>query len=57
MQVGMKKKQKRESESKKRKAAKAANAGHRPVQDQDHEKSFDFGGLPDRDLKKNLGCG
>jgi hypothetical protein len=21
------------------------------------EKSFDFGGLPDRDLKKNLGCG
>lgn len=21
------------------------------------EKPFDFGGLPDRDLKKNLGCG
>lgn len=21
------------------------------------EKLFDFGGLPDRDLKKNLGCG
>ena len=21
------------------------------------EKSFDFGGLPDRNLKKNLGCG
>jgi len=21
------------------------------------EKKFDFGGLPDRDLKKNLGCG
>jgi hypothetical protein len=21
------------------------------------EKTFDFGGLPDRDLKKNLGCG
>ena len=23
----------------------------------DEEKPFDFGGLPDRDLKKNLGCG
>jgi len=22
----------------------------------DEEKSFDFGGLPMRDLKKNLGC-
>jgi hypothetical protein len=21
------------------------------------EKPFDFGGLPERDLKKNLGCG
>jgi hypothetical protein len=21
------------------------------------EKTFDFGGLPDRDLKENLGCG
>jgi hypothetical protein len=21
------------------------------------EKPFDFGGLPDRDFKKNLGCG
>jgi hypothetical protein len=21
------------------------------------EKPFDFGGLPDRNLKKNLGCG
>jgi hypothetical protein len=24
---------------------------------QDDEKPFDFGGIPDRDLKKNLGCG
>ncbi|HEY0740432.1 MAG TPA: hypothetical protein VGD40_03185 [Chryseosolibacter sp.] len=23
----------------------------------DEEKPFDFGGLPNRDLKKNLGCG
>ncbi len=21
------------------------------------EKTFDFGGIPERDLKKNLGCG
>lgn len=23
----------------------------------DDEKPFDFGGIPERDLKKNLGCG
>jgi hypothetical protein len=23
----------------------------------DEEKPFDFGGIPGRDLKKNLGCG
>jgi hypothetical protein len=23
----------------------------------DEEKPFDFGGLPQRDIKKNLGCG
>ena len=23
----------------------------------DPEKPFDFGGIPDRNLKKNLGCG
>lgn len=27
-----------------------------PVEPEE-EKPFDFGGLPDRDLKKNLGCG
>jgi hypothetical protein len=27
-----------------------------PVKKND-EKTFDFGGLPSRDLKKNLGCG
>jgi hypothetical protein len=26
-----------------------------PIQEED--KPFDFGGLPNRDLKKNLGCG
>ena len=25
--------------------------------EKDEEKPFDFGGLPNRDLKKNLGCG
>jgi hypothetical protein len=29
---------------------------HEPV-DAEAEKPFDFGGIPDRDLKKNLGCG
>lgn len=31
---------------------------HKPGNIQDEsEKPFDFGGLPVRDLKKNLGCG
>jgi len=24
---------------------------------QEEKKPFDYGGIPDRDLKKNLGCG
>lgn len=28
-----------------------------PIVGDDDEKPFDFGGIPDRDLKKNLGCG
>lgn len=28
-----------------------------PVVEEDRENPFDFGGLPQRDLKKNLGCG
>ncbi|MCE2996565.1 MAG: hypothetical protein ACK5RG_18405 [Cyclobacteriaceae bacterium] len=27
------------------------------VPSEEREKPFDFGGLPQRDLKKNLGCG
>jgi len=27
------------------------------VIEQDKDQTFDFGGLPDRNLKKNLGCG
>jgi hypothetical protein len=29
----------------------------RPEDTAEPEKAFDFGGLPPRDLKKNLGCG
>jgi hypothetical protein len=32
-------------------------ADTQPKQDADSENPFDFGGLPYRDLKKNLGCG
>ena len=28
-----------------------------PVRSVEEDKPFDFGGIPDRDLKKNLGCG
>ncbi|MFM8740335.1 MAG: hypothetical protein ACKOC0_09035 [Cytophagales bacterium] len=28
-----------------------------PEQQSESENPFDFGGLPTRDLKKNLGCG
>ena len=28
-----------------------------PVVEAEEEKPLNFGGLPDRDLKKNLGCG
>jgi hypothetical protein len=28
-----------------------------PNEPVEQERVFDFGGLPDRDLKKNLGCG
>lgn len=43
----------------KKKIPKKENAAKKapslPIQEQ--EKPFDFGGLPQRDLKKNLGCG
>jgi len=32
-------------------------APQEPIRSVDEDKPFDFGGLPDRDLKKNLGCG
>ncbi len=40
----------------KKKQKKVDSKGNVPDQVED-EKPFDFGGLPQRDLKKNLGCG
>jgi hypothetical protein len=35
-----------------------AKPSHKGAQiEKEEEKPFDFGGIPDRDLKKNLGCG
>lgn len=51
---------------KKRGKTRAKSSGEKPApkqkisgegQGNDDEKPFDFGGLPNRDLKKNLGCG
>jgi hypothetical protein len=47
----VKKKVSKKSKSKKEEQNDKAKQIHK------EEKSFDFGGLPDRDLKKNLGCG
>ena len=48
----MKKKSKEKKPPKKIVPGKA-----KQIPPQDEEKPFDFGGIPDRDLKKNLGCG
>lgn len=40
-----------------KKEAKPVPPKEKDEPQQDDEKPFDFGGLPDRDLKKNLGCG
>jgi hypothetical protein len=50
----MKKKKKAEVKPEKAETAPAAPV---PPQEQPEEKPLDFGGLPARDLKKNLGCG
>lgn len=41
---------------KKKKPSKKPEAPQSPPASEP-EKPFDFGGLPQRDLKKNLGCG
>ena len=51
---GMKKKKKADAKPEKVETTPALPA---PQQEQPEEKPFDFGGLPARDLKKNLGCG
>lgn len=43
--------------SKKQKQAKEPEKISPPEKQPEKEKTFDFGGLPARDLKKNLGCG
>lgn len=47
---------KKKPEKKDDQAPKAAPKPEEPIV-KDEEKPFDFGGLPQRDLKKNLGCG
>ena len=45
--------------SKKKKTAKVLKEkeANKPSPPEVDEKPFDFGGLPSRELKKNLGCG
>jgi hypothetical protein len=55
MKKGRKKTKKRETDSKRdAKSGSALEGNSAPGQD---ENAFDFGGIPSRDLKKNLGCG
>lgn len=43
---------------KKQKVSKKESSKNESAQNTvQEEKEFDFGGIPDRDLKKNLGCG
>lgn len=46
-------KKKEKQKSKEKEAAEKVQ----PEPSDGKEKPFDFGGLPERDLKKNLGCG
>jgi hypothetical protein len=42
---------------KKSKAVKEKVKQAQPLVEETKDERFDFGGLPQRDLKKNLGCG
>jgi len=42
---------------KKTKSIKESEKKLPPVPTENKDERFDFGGLPSRDLKKNLGCG
>lgn len=46
-----KKKEIKDRKSKNEKASKEEQSAPQPA------KPFDFGGIPERDMKKNLGCG
>ncbi|HMG94555.1 MAG TPA: hypothetical protein VK589_31065 [Chryseolinea sp.] len=54
--IDMNKAGKKKSKKGAEKAVKKAPAQITP-QAPEEDKTFDFGGLADRDLKKNLGCG
>jgi hypothetical protein len=41
----------------KKKLIKKGKAVQSPVAPEEKDNPFDFGGMPKRDLKKNLGCG
>ncbi len=43
--------------SKKKESKSEPDNKIQPKPSEEPEKPFDFGGLPQRDLKKNLGCG
>ncbi len=43
--------------AKKKKSPPPSDKSLKEEKEENESKGFDFGGLPDRDLKKNLGCG
>ena len=47
----------RTTKKKAKKAGKEPKKAEPPTPATEEDKPFDFGGFPDRDLKKNLGCG
>jgi len=53
----MMKKKKSKPESIKTNGEKELKPSTQAEEQATEEKPFDFGGLPNRDLKKNLGCG
>ncbi|MBX2961323.1 MAG: hypothetical protein KF687_02355 [Cyclobacteriaceae bacterium] len=51
------KKGKNKKKELKEKGAVLAPLKKQAAQESENDNPFDFGGLPQRDLKKNLGCG
>jgi hypothetical protein len=41
----------------KKNKAEKPKTEQKPTPEPENETPFDFGGLPQRDIKKNLGCG